>query len=67
MLSVNVRTAVKQDTKSVETLYMFGTVGRIRWHDKTKVTVMASSGGPLVTEKLTMRGSVRFYRISLIL
>ena len=50
MLSVNVRTAV--------TLCMFGTVGLIRRHGKTKLTVMASSGGPLFTKKLTRRGSV---------
>ena len=58
MLSVKVRTAVKQDTKSVVMLCMFGTVGLIRWHGKTKVTVMVSTGGPLVTKKLTRQGSV---------
>jgi hypothetical protein len=67
MLTVNVRTAVKQDTNSVVTLCMFGTDGRIRWHGKTKVTVMASSGRSLVTTKLTRRESVRFSRITLIL
>jgi hypothetical protein len=67
ILRVNLRIAWKQDTKSILTLCVFGTVVLIRWHSKTKVTVRVSGGGPLVTRKLTRRGCVRFSRVTLVL